>query len=104
MERRRDSDRLQHLAEQLPLHELGLHRGSAHKPVLTQQLLGGAKASTSKERKKKEDIVSSKGSQKLRPHLHPSERRLTQLGVLGLQRHLEGQQTALPAGTQAQSR
>lgn len=33
-------------------------------------------------------------------HLHSGERRLSQFGVLGLQRHLQGQQTALPGGTQ----
>lgn len=43
VERRRDSDRLQHLAEQLLLQDLHLRRDSAHKPVLAQELLGGAK-------------------------------------------------------------
>lgn len=39
MERRRDSDGLQHLAEQLFLQRLHLHAGTAHKPVLTQEFL-----------------------------------------------------------------
>lgn len=43
VERRRDSDCLQHLAEQLLLQNLHLRRDSAHKPVLAQEFLGGAK-------------------------------------------------------------
>lgn len=101
MERRRHPDGLQHLAEQLLVEELRL---LAHEPVLTQQLLMGYKASNYQQihffNVKWRKLFNTHNTGMILFYLHSSECCLSQFGVFGLQSHLQGQQTALPAGEQ----